>query len=266
MTSQAKATLVILCFFLNTACNEVILLDRALDEYEAEKKSEHDNTNRKPAKKADGLYVNENEGSKTRSEYRIEDGRVEGVATQYYENGALWKKSPYHQGKLHGKAQIYYRSGELKREVHYENGKKHGPYTKYYKSGTVKAKIEYHQNLPVPGIVETDYQGKAVEQPTITVEEIDSLAINNRYYLVLSLACLRKASRFYLSPYREDWRGDNERLNENALTTIDGKAFFPLVIEPGETLRGEIQLFALYKSSHGLKAALHRSYRLDLKH
>ena len=54
------------------------------------------------------------------------NGRKEGVAFKYFENGNLQKKSFYSQNKLRSKQVVFWENGNLASETEYANGAKNG--------------------------------------------------------------------------------------------------------------------------------------------
>lgn len=59
-------------------------------------------------------------------------GELEGVATYYHPNGALWKQTPYVKGEIDGKQSIYYEDGSLLQTTCYCHGIKEGICSRYW--------------------------------------------------------------------------------------------------------------------------------------
>jgi antitoxin component YwqK of YwqJK toxin-antitoxin module len=84
---------------------------------------------------------------KKKSVLNYKDGKLDGVAEKYYENGALLERSIYLNGLKEGKS-IWYSKGKKRiAEYYYKNGLFEGTNTSYFENGN-KMKIEtYTQNI-----------------------------------------------------------------------------------------------------------------------
>ena len=67
----------------------------------------------------------------------------DGDYTTHHDNGEVASIQPYSNGKINGEARYFDEEGRLLRTVTYRNGIQHGPYTLYHPSGEVKEQGRY---------------------------------------------------------------------------------------------------------------------------
>ncbi len=77
-----------------------------------------------------------------------EGGKREGPARTYYDDGAVWVESTWHDGKLDGPFVERFRGGKKAREGAYQAGQKTGPWTFYYEDGTVQERSGFTKGVP----------------------------------------------------------------------------------------------------------------------
>ena len=63
------------------------------------------------------------------------NGRKEGEALRYFEDGNLQKKAYYNQNKLDRKQLVFWRNGNIASESNYENGTKNGVQNYWFENG-----------------------------------------------------------------------------------------------------------------------------------
>jgi len=71
------------------------------------------------------VRVDRDEAGRTRTRYRLHDGKLDGELLQYDEQERVVARLPYRCGVLHGEA-LFYERGELQMRTHYENGVEQG--------------------------------------------------------------------------------------------------------------------------------------------
>ena len=71
------------------------------------------------------------------------NGKREGEAKFYYQNGNLLAKGNYKDDKLNGLSKVYYENGNLKREDNYKDDKREGLFKGYYENGDLKLEDNY---------------------------------------------------------------------------------------------------------------------------
>jgi hypothetical protein len=89
--------------------------------------------------RARALNYPDKDGGSKYSEWEVdEQGRMQGVKSQWFPNGVLWKQLPYLDNKLHGLVSIYNALGELTSQARVEHGKPIGVHE--YKWATLEKK------------------------------------------------------------------------------------------------------------------------------
>ena len=74
------------------------------------------------------------------SEYK--NGRKVGLRTTWFESGGKWVEEHYEHGQLNGMRTLYHENGQKAFEVNYKNGVKHGIQTWYY-NGSIESQVQY---------------------------------------------------------------------------------------------------------------------------
>ena len=80
------------------------------------------------------------------------DGKIEGIARQYYESGKLKEETFHKNDKAEGIQKIYYESGKLAIERPYKNDKAEGYAQVYTENGRLLMKVLYNNDEPVSGV------------------------------------------------------------------------------------------------------------------
>ncbi|HOU96710.1 MAG TPA: hypothetical protein PLN06_08835, partial [Bacteroidales bacterium] len=107
-----------------------------------------------------------------------ENGLREDTAVWYYEDGKVFRKTPYRRDTIHG-TQI-----------------------QYYKSGRVKAKLEFEKGLRKPYLEEFNSDGTPIKDyPEVVIETIDNYKTNGTYTIKLSLNKKDVKVNFYRGGY-----------------------------------------------------------------
>ncbi|MFL5810969.1 MAG: toxin-antitoxin system YwqK family antitoxin [Flavisolibacter sp.] len=71
------------------------------------------------------------------------NGQIEGAATIYYQNGAVFGLQTYTEGKKEGLQKYYFPTGKKKSMVNYVAGKMNGKSETYYENGNIQESMEY---------------------------------------------------------------------------------------------------------------------------
>lgn len=77
------------------------------------------------------------------SEVEYKEGKKDGIAIVYYENGNKKCDCTYKDGELDGLSKVYYENGVLKNMINYTKGKVNGMAEFYYPSGIIQSKENY---------------------------------------------------------------------------------------------------------------------------
>ncbi len=80
--------------------------------------------------------------------FRDENTAKEGTLIVRHKNGKPAKEMHYNKkGKLDGLASVYYENGQMRREAYYKNGKPEGIVRTYYKNGKIMEEWNYKNGL-----------------------------------------------------------------------------------------------------------------------
>ena len=74
------------------------------------------------------------------------DGKLDGLVSEFDENGNPKTKIEYKSGNYHGIYITYYSNGKIKEKTRYDNGKKNGKHLQYYESGRIEEDINYQND------------------------------------------------------------------------------------------------------------------------
>lgn len=161
--------------------------------------------------KAEGLQKNYYDDGTLKNEVTYVAGKRNGPARQFYKNGKPESEINYKDNKKDGASKWYYEDGLLYQEISYSEGQKHGKEIKYHNNRRKMAELSWKNDEPLPGLVEYDYNGKALRQPYIVVSGTGKLEIK--------LSNGDEKVKFYLGKLEE-----NQTLVEAGLQELDTQA------------------------------------------
>lgn len=92
-----------------------------------------------------------------------EEGYVDGVKTNYYEDGkTVHSKVTYVHGRKEGPALWYYKNGQVHEHTAFQDGRKQGVTKKYYPSGELMEELTYEQGEVLPGAKKFNKSGTEI--------------------------------------------------------------------------------------------------------
>lgn len=80
---------------------------------------------------------------KLKSSEPMVNGKIEGMAKYFHENGQVYGEIPYFNGSKHGKFKLYRADGSLEQELSYLEGKLHGTSKWYDENGNLNKSANY---------------------------------------------------------------------------------------------------------------------------
>ena len=101
-----------------------------------------------------------------KSEISFKNGKIDGVARSYHENGNLQSQRFWKEGKGDGEFKVYSESGQLLKEGTYKNGQMDGIWKEYFENGKLKAEMSYTDGKLDGVVKEFDRTGKLKSQAT----------------------------------------------------------------------------------------------------
>jgi len=98
---------------------------------------------------------------KGKEQYR--NGKLEGEADNYFENGNPSSHEPYVNDQLDGVATTYYYAGNIKSKSNYKQGKKNGEAREYYSNGNLYSINNYEADA-LTGVSKEYYKSGAIKE------------------------------------------------------------------------------------------------------
>lgn len=91
-------------------------------------------------------FIEKDERGQVRERYFEDDeGRLEGVATRYDEDGRLVQESHWRAGTLHGPTSLYGPNGQVVQRVMFVDGQLHGPAEILDEQGRLRMQLGFHE-------------------------------------------------------------------------------------------------------------------------
>ncbi|NOZ09323.1 MAG: toxin-antitoxin system YwqK family antitoxin [FCB group bacterium] len=88
------------------------------------------------------------------------NGKLDGTAKHWDEDGNLLSTVEYSNGEIHGKWVLYYPNGQILQVTEYFRGKKNGYERKYHPNGQISSEVQYRMDEKISEIVRWDSKGK----------------------------------------------------------------------------------------------------------
>ena len=146
-------------------------------------------------------------------EVTFKNGVREGLMKSFYQTGEVRQTFMYEKGLREDSARWYYQEGQLFRTTPYKRDTVDGIQKQFYRTGRVKAKIGYSKGLRTPFIQEFTPEGKLIgNYPSLVVNITDTYKIKGIYRVSLELSNKSADVKY--------WRGD---LSNNLLDTAHFK-------------------------------------------
>lgn len=138
------------------------------------------------------------------SEVNFKNGVRQGLTKTFYKSGRLQRTYWYVDGLRQDSSCWYYEEGQLFRTTPFVNDTVNGIQKQFYRTGQLKAKMGYKNGLRTPFFQEFTREGKLVtDYPEIVVNVKDNYNTNGTYNITLSLS--RKTNvRFYRGDFNND--------------------------------------------------------------
>jgi len=124
------------------------------------------------------------------------------MKTYYYPSGKLRQTFWYQNGMREDTAVWYYEDGRVFRKTPYKRDTMHGVQIQYYKSGRIRAKLEFENGLRKPYLEEFASDGKKItDYPEVVIKTEDNYGKNGTYKILLSLSKKNVKVNFYRGGY-----------------------------------------------------------------
>ena len=211
---------------------------------------------------AHGLYKMYTPDGYLEKVYTYVEGKREGPAVTYYNNGQVRTKLNFKDNKLNGTVTMYYKTGELYRVTQYVNGEIQGIRKTYYKNGNIMSEVPYKNDFPGLGTTEYSKEGKPEnDMPHIEVIPINRLAMENTYILRISLSRKEPSTTYYIGDL-DDGKYIHKGLwpHKPAGNYYDYK----VQVHKGGFMMESMTISATYMTHHNSWAVVSRKYNLAI--
>ena len=90
------------------------------------------------------------------------DSSLNGLQTNYYDNGHKKLEANYKDGDLEGKSTFWYENGHIEAEMNYKNNKKEGKWTEWHENGQKKLESNYKNDKQDGEMTNWDVDGDVI--------------------------------------------------------------------------------------------------------
>lgn len=213
-------------------------------------------------KNGDSIKISYFQNGSVKSKTTIKNKYYQGLTTVYYENGNIKYEINYDKSTKDGVTKWFYKSGKLYRETDYINGQINGVRKLYYENGNLMAEIPYKYDQLIPGTKEYSKSGKLLtDYPKITIVPVDKMALEDTYYLEVSLKPKLKKVEYFIYVQL----GDLEGKTDLEQWTKEGIVKYPVKVYPGQSVMEKIEFRATFKTEKGNPMMISKTYNLAVE-
>ncbi len=156
------------------------------------------------------------------SEVTFKNGVIDGLKKTFYQSGRLQRTFWYVNGLRQDSSCWYYEEGQLFRTTPYRNDTIDGIQKQYYRSGELKAKMGYRNGYRTDFFQEFTRDGKIVSgYPELIVKTEDKYAANGTYSVKLELTDKKTDVRFFRGDF---YNGIYDTTKVKRLKTVGNSA------------------------------------------
>lgn len=137
-------------------------------------------------------------GRYTVNEVTLKNGVREGLTKTFYQSGRLRSEKWYRNGLLQDSVIWYYEEGQVFRISPYKNDTIDGIQKQYYRTGQLKARIGYKKGFRTPLLEEFTREGKMITgYPEVIVNTRDEYKTKGIYTITVELSDKKRDVSFY---------------------------------------------------------------------
>jgi hypothetical protein len=173
------------------------------------------------------------------SEVTFQNGVRQGLTKTFYKSGRLQRTYLYKDGLRQDSSCWYYEEGQVFRVTPFVNDTANGIQKQFYRTGQIKAKMGFSKGLRTPFFQEFTREGKLVTgYPELVVKTQDNYSTTGQYSITLSLS--KKADvRFFRGEFTNGLY-DTARLKKINTYENTGKLVLKKSSTPGKSYVGVI--------------------------
>lgn len=173
------------------------------------------------------------------SEVTFENGIRQGLTKTFYKSGRLQRTYLYKDGLRQDSSCWYYEEGQVFRVTPFINDTVEGIQKQFYRTGQIKAKMGYSKGLRTPFFQEFTREGRLVTgYPEIVVKTQDNYKTNAQYDITLSLT-KKTDVRFFRGEFTNGLY-DTSRLKKINTYENTGHLNLKKTVTPGKSYVGVI--------------------------
>jgi len=196
------------------------------------------------------------------NEVTYKNGVRNGLMKTFYQSGKLRQTFWYVNGLRQDSAIWFWEEGQVFRTTPYINDTMQGVQKQYYRTGKLRARLSYNKGLRTPELEEYTTDGKLVTgYPQLVVNTIDEYKSKGIYIINLSLSDKSKKVKYY----RGDFSGgvfDTTRCEK--IKTTEGKG--KLVLKKSASAKSEnVGVIASILTSFGNNYLVYKKLDLPYK-
>ena len=201
-------------------------------------------------------------GSHLVMEATLKNGVKDGLMKTYYANGKLRRTFWYENGLREDSAIWYYEEGQLFRTTPYKRDTMDGIQKQYFRNGKLKARIGYKKGLRSLNFEEFDQDGKLVSgYPGVVVNIKDEYNSRGVYRVSLELSDKSTKVRYYRGDFGN---GVFDTTRCVKIKTIEGVGILDLK-KSGLPQSGSVDVIAEILTNFGNNYLVHKKIELPYK-
>ena len=136
------------------------------------------------------------------SETTYKNGVEQGLKKTFYMSGNLRQTFWYENGLREDSSRWYYEEGQVFRITPYLHDTINGTQTQYYRTGEVKAILKYKKGLREPFLEEYTRNGTLIKNyPSLVINTSDEYKTKGIYHITLELSNKAQKVRYYRGDY-----------------------------------------------------------------
>jgi MORN repeat variant len=195
-------------------------------------------------------------------ETTFKNGVKEGLTKTYYASGKLRGTLWYENGLREDSAKWFFEEGQLFRSTPYRRDTVDGIQIQYFRNGMLKARIGYRKGLRTFEFEEFDKDGrKVVGYPDLVVSTNDQYSSKGIYRLGLSLSDKSTKVKFYRGDFG---KGVFDSTKCVKIKTVDGKGTLDLK-KTGTPQAAYVDILASIVTFYGNYYLVHKKIELPYK-
>jgi hypothetical protein len=123
-------------------------------------------------KPLNGLHTEYHDNGQKMIEENYKDGKPDGTTTDWYENGQKRLESNHKEGKSHGKSTFWNENGQIQWEDNHKDGKHDGTTTEWYENGQKKLEQDFKNGRQDGEMTNWDVDGDLIGHRTYKDDEL----------------------------------------------------------------------------------------------